>query len=94
MIFGKVAHKGATFEELEAAATKSVFCCSDPCHDHVYPVQVAYAVEYHSHHVSVAVDGECYSVEIDQDPRKMLENVDRASARAFIERMTNKEKIS
>lgn len=93
MIFGKIAPKEATFEQLEAAAAKSVFQCKDPCHDHIYPVQVAYSVEYRKHHVAVVVDGDCYSVQIDRNPRKMLEDVSRAQALAYIERMTNKKSV-
>lgn len=88
MIFGRIAAKAATFEELEADAVKSVFCCSDPCHDHTYPVQVAYAVEYRGHHVSVVIDGELLSVEIDRNSRKVRENVSRAQALDYIEKMT------
>ena len=76
---------------LQHARWKDVHC-TDPDHEHNSPVLYACVVDYRGHRISVVQDWDCYSVQIDDNLRLMVENVSRAQMLEFVEKETSKEK--
>lgn len=83
-----VINKSVTFEHLLNTARFQEIKCTDPCHEHQSPIQYACGMEYRGHHVSVVIDGWCYSVEFDRKPATVQEGMSRAELILYVEQMT------
>jgi hypothetical protein len=76
------------FSAVAQVAQYQEISCDDPYHNHRSPVQYMFAVQYRGHHVALTIDGDCYSVRIDRNPRTDQHDMSRAQAFAYVERMT------
>jgi hypothetical protein len=82
-----VINKSVTFDQLLRSARWKEVRCTDPDCTHQAPLLYACAVDYQGHRVRVIQDWNCFSVQIDGDPRLMVENVSHAQMLEYVKQV-------
>jgi hypothetical protein len=78
-----------SFSALAQSANHQVIQCDNPYHRHNKPHMLEmYALTFRGHHVSVTIDGNCYSVRIDRNPLTDKHDMSQSEAFAYVDRMT------
>jgi hypothetical protein len=80
-----------SFDMLVPNAQHQTIVCTDPCHSHNSPIQDMYTGPLNGHKVSLTVDGDFFSVRIDDNGLTDRHNLSFNEMDAYIKTKTAKK---